>query len=255
MGGKRPERGTPGDTYKPAFFFVNACVIRGEKTVLFDTGGVLEPEDLPGFLKENGVDPGETGLIVIRRAHRDHFQPVKAWKDLSGAKVLCHKNGVDFISTGNRDNPFDFGPKAQAYPPFMEFMMTTRAADIPPVTPDIVVGDEDCDLHPPGIPGKIIYTPGHADSAIALVMDNRVVFTGDTVVDLHTIQCRGEKYPEGTNRLNRICSDEEVLKHSIRRLPEEGGYLPRRTRCAVQPHGSDGTLISRAELQGSHLSA
>ena len=65
---------------KLTFFFVNAYAIRGEKTVLFDTGAVLEPEALPEFLNQNGVDPKEIDLIIISHAHWDHFQLVKAWR-------------------------------------------------------------------------------------------------------------------------------------------------------------------------------
>lgn len=224
---------------KLTFFFVNAYAIRGEKTVLFDTGAVLEPEALPEFLNQNGVDPKEIDLIIISHAHWDHFQLVKAWKDLTGAKVLCHKSAVNFISTGNKDNPFDFGPKAQAYPPFMEFMMSTRAVDIPPVTPDIVVGDEDFDLHPYGIPGKVIYTPGHADSALSLILDDRIAFTGDTVVDLHTIQCLEDKYPENSLSLNWICHDEEAIRNSVKRLLDEADTF----------YGGHGVSFTREDFQ------
>lgn len=203
---------------KLTFFFVNAYVIKGEKTVLFDTGAVIDPAELPAYLEENGVDPKEIDMIIVSHAHWDHFQLVKAWKDLTGAPVICHKNAVDFLTTGNKENPFDFGPKALAYPPFTEFMMSTRAVDIPTVTPDIIVDDEGLDLHPYGFAGRIIYTPGHADSAIALVLDDGTAFTGDTVVDLQTVQPLSELYAPGSLSLNWICSDEELIKQSVRKL-------------------------------------
>lgn len=204
---------------KLTFFFVNAYVIKSEnKTVLFDTGAVIDPAELPAYLEQNGVDPKEIDLIILSHAHWDHFQLVKAWKDLTGAPVLCHKNGLDYITTGNKDMPFDFGPKAQAYPPFIEFMMTTRAVDIPPVQPDIVIGDEGYDLHDFGFPGKVIYTPGHSDAAISLILDDGTAFTGDTVVDLHTIACLEDVYPEGTYSLNWICGDEDAIKASVKKL-------------------------------------
>lgn len=202
---------------KLTYFFVNTYLIRGEKTVLFDAGAVLEPEALPGFLEENGVDPKEIDLIVISHAHWDHIQLLKAWKELTGAKIVCHKNTAEHLIAG-KNSQFNFGAEAQAYPPYIEFMVTTAVNEFPPVTPDIVMGDEDFDLHPYGIQGKLIYTPGHADSSIALVMDDRSAFIGDSIVDLHAIQCLTEEYPEITPSLNWICHDKELLKKSARRL-------------------------------------
>ena len=51
---------------KMTFFFVNSYVIiAGDKTVLFDCGAILEPEKLPAFLEEQGVDPKDIDLIIL----------------------------------------------------------------------------------------------------------------------------------------------------------------------------------------------
>ena len=223
------------------FFFVNAWIIKGEKTVLFDTGAVVEPDQLEGFLAENGVDPKEIDYIVISHAHWDHFGLVQKWKELSGAKVICHKNAVEFLKTGKKDFPFDFNytPAPEQYELFKNFMMTTRMMEIPPVDPDIVIGDEGLDMHEYGIPGKLMYTPGHADSAIALVMDDRTCFTGDTIVDLHTIQCLEEFYPEGSYSLNWIRMDNDTIADSVRKLLE----------VADNFNGGHGVPYTRADIE------
>ncbi len=243
---------------KLQFFFVNAYVIKGEKTILFDTGAVIPPEALPGFLEENGVDPKEIDLIVISHAHWDHAQLAKAWKDLTGAKILCHKNAVEALKTGKTG--FVFGTKAKeyqplswmvgmfnlpptkalTYQPFIDFMESTAPPSLDPVEPDIIMGDEDFDLHPYGIPGKLIYTPGHTDTAITLVTDDRIAFTGDTIVDLHTIQCLECVFPEGTYSLNWINNGDDMIKNSVIKLLEEadtfyGGHGVTFTRDEVEP--------------------
>ena len=235
---------------KLIFFFVNAYVIKGEKTILFDTGCLLPPDQLAGYLAENGVDPKEIELIVISHAHFDHCMLASAWKELTGAKILCHKNAAECLKTGKL-KPFHFNERAKnyqplswamgmfgapptkffTYQPYIDFMESTGLLEVPPAETDIVMGDEDFDMHPYGIPGKLIYTPGHSDSAISLVLDDRRAFTGDTIIDLHTVQCLECVYPEGTYSLNWICDDDETLKKSAKRLLEEadvfcGGHGP-----------------------------
>lgn len=225
---------------KMTFFFVNAYVIKtGDTTILFDCGAILDPKDLPGFLEEQGVDPADIDLIIVSHDHFDHMQLLGAWKELTDAKVLCHRNAVQFLETGEKENLFTFGERAQAYPPFMEFMEESFELPTPRVKPDIVIGDEDYDLHDQGIPGKIIYTPGHTDSHISLVLDDRTAFSGDTFLDWHTVQPIADMYPTRTVGFNWVCENLEQAKASTRRLLEEADLF----------YGGHGDPYTREEVE------
>ena len=243
------------------FFFVNAYVItEGEHTILFDTGLLLPPEQIAGLCAENGVDPKKIELIVISHGHYDHCMLAAAWKELTGAKVLCHKDAVDYLRTGKKSPLFTYGERAKnyqplswmqgmfnvpptqavTYQPFIDFMESTAVTEIPTCEPDIVIGDEDFDLHPYGISGKLIHTPGHDDSAIALVTDDRKAFTGDTILDLHTVQCLECVYPEGSYSFNWINSGEDIIKNSVKRIVAEAdtyyaGHGGPYTREMIEP--------------------
>ena len=243
------------------FFFVNAYVItEGEHTILFDTGLMLPPEQLPGLCAENGIDPKKIELIVISHGHYDHCMLASAWKELTGAKVLCHKDAVDYMRTGVKSPLFTYGERAKnyqplswmqgmfnvpptaavTYQPYIDFMESTAPPCIPTCEPDIIIGDEDYDLHPYGISGKLIHTPGHDDSAIALVTDDRKAFTGDTILDLHTVQCLECVYPEGTYSFNWINNGEDIIKNSVKRIVEEAdiyyaGHGGPYTREMIEP--------------------
>ena len=225
---------------KMTFFFVNSYVIKaGDITVLFDCGAILEPEKLPAFLEEQGVDPKDIDLIILSHEHFDHMQLLGAWKMLTDAPVLCHKNAEEFLKTSTKENLYVFGEKALEYQPFMDFMDESFKLPVPQVTPDIIVGDEDYDLHDWGFPGKIIYTPGHTDSHIALVMDDRTAFTGDTFLDWHTVQPLAEMYPDRTVGLNWIVEKPEEAIKSVRRLLE----------LADTFYGGHGDTYTREEVE------
>lgn len=225
---------------KMTFFFVNSYVIKaGDKTVLFDCGAILEPEKLPAFLEEQGVDPKDIDLIILSHEHFDHMQLLGAWKKLTDAPVLCHKNAEEFLKTSTKKNLYVFGEKALEYQPFMDFMDESFKLPVPQVTPDIVVGDKDYDLHDWGFPGKIIYTPGHTDSHIALAMDDRTAFTGDTFLDWHTVQPLAEMYPDRTVGLNWIVESPEKAKESVRRLLEVADTF----------YGGHGDTYTREEVE------
>lgn len=240
--------------------FVNFYVIRGEKTILFDTGAFLSPDQMKALLEENGIDPKEIELIVIGHGHYDHCMLAKAWKEMTGAKILCHKNAADYMRTGKKVPMFEYNQRAKdyqplkwmigmfnipptqmlTYQPYIDFMDSTTPPCIDTIEPDILIGDEDYDLHPYGIPGKLIYTPGHADSSITLVTDDRIAFSGDNVLDLHVIQCLECIYPKGTYSLNWINYDEELLAASVRKVLEYadtwyGGHGEPLTREMIEP--------------------
>ena len=223
-------------------YFVNGYVVRDEKVVLFDTGALFEPEQLPGLLEHMGATPEEVEYIVISHAHYDHCMLAKAWKELTGAKIICHEKTAEALRDGNAKGRFHYGPKCYEDRRYINFMEDTTPPTIPTVEPDIVFGDEGLDMHPYGINGKIIHTPGHDDSHIALVRDNRTALTGDSVYDLHGVGCFTEdpRFPEGSYSLNWICTDEELLKDSVRKILEGadifyGGHGAPMSRDVVEP--------------------
>ena len=48
-----------------------------------------------------------------------------------------------------------------------------------PVKVDITLGNEDFSLEPFGIPGKVLYTPGHTLGSVSVLLDTGDTFVGD----------------------------------------------------------------------------
>ena len=54
---------------------------------------------------------------------------------------------------------------------------------IPPTDVDIVLGNDDFSLRDYGIPGTVIYTPGHSSGSVSILLDTGDVFVGDLAMN------------------------------------------------------------------------
>ena len=53
---------------------------------------------------------------------------------------------------------------------------------IPATSVDIVLGDEEFSLTEYGIPGKIMYTPGHSKGSVSVLLETGEAFVGDLAI-------------------------------------------------------------------------
>lgn len=188
----------------------NVFVIRDEKTIMIDTGCYRNKAGLLNELILMGVDPKEISLIVVTHGHFDHCGNLQVLKELTSAPILAHKNAVEFLETGKFA---PYCPRGEWGEMFLD-AVSDSPLDLPSgITPDIIIGDEDFDLNKYGIHGKIIYSPGHVNSNISVVLDSGEAFCGDTII------VNPFNDFKGTGAL--FCDDREALNKSIERLYKE----------------------------------
>ncbi len=188
----------------------NVHVIKDEKTIIVDTGTYRNKAGMLNELRAMGVDPKEVSLIILTHGHMDHCANVNVLKELTGAPVLAHKNAVKFLETGEFD---PYVPRGEWGKMFFDFVKD-NPVDLPdPITPDIIVGDEDFDLSAYGVHGKVIYTPGHVNSNITVLLDSGEAICGDTII------INPFNGFNGTGAL--FCDDREALDRSLERLFKE----------------------------------
>lgn len=83
-----------------------------------------------------------------------------------------------------------------------------------PVKTDLTVGDEGLPLDDYGIPGRILYTPGHTVGSLSVLLDSGEAFVGDLAMN---------KFPLRRNPgLPVLADDIEKVKDSWRNLMELG---------------------------------
>ena len=54
---------------------------------------------------------------------------------------------------------------------------------IPETNVDIVIGNEGFSLNEYGIPGKVIYTPGHSSGSVSILLETGEAFVGDMAMN------------------------------------------------------------------------
>jgi glyoxylase-like metal-dependent hydrolase (beta-lactamase superfamily II) len=86
----------------------------------------------------------------------------------------------------------------------------------PATNVDVVVGDEGLSLAEYGIPGRVIYTPGHSMGSVSVLLDSGDAFVGDSAVNRFPLRLSpGLPLPIFAENL-------QILKKSWLRLLEQG---------------------------------
>lgn len=203
----------------------NAFFLVGDSgAVMVDSGTAEGTEFVRQSLSDAGLKPEDIKLIIISHAHVDHFYNIPAMREVTGAPVLCHKNGAETLING-------LFPDVDGRTAPGKLIMEKQREEgepvpyCPKVTPDILV-EGDTDLSPWGIDGKLLYTPGHSDSDMTVVLDNGAILAGDMIAappitgipGLAYLAYRGE---EATPQI--IQSAEKVLEHATVVYSGHGG--------------------------------
>lgn len=174
----------------------------GTKCVIIDPASKL----IIKKVEEQGLEPV---AILLTHGHFDHIKGVQPFKDIN-VPVYIHKADADKCTGEDKDA--------------MDLLNRFR---IVPFTPDKFVEDgEELDFC--GLKIKVIHTPGHSAGGVCYVIDNQVIFSGDTL------------FLDSYGRYDFRDSSLEALKHSIKEklFKLEGDYM-------VYPgHGNSTTLLN-----------
>ncbi|MBE9512102.1 MAG: MBL fold metallo-hydrolase [Bacteroidetes bacterium] len=159
----------------------NCYIIRHEGMILIDSGVPKKVGSFKKALDKLNISADEIQLILITHAHWDHIGSAKEIKELTGAKLALHYNEKEWLEKSAIHIPPGVTRWGCTFSKIMSLL--TKNMKIKSARVDITLTDNDFPLADWGIPGKIIYTPGHSPGSVSLLLDSGDAFVGDLAMN------------------------------------------------------------------------
>ncbi|WP_116245968.1 MBL fold metallo-hydrolase [Nocardiopsis sp. FIRDI 009] len=207
-----------------------AYAIRGERTVLVDTGFADGEDRLLGRLVKAGVSPASISLVVLTHCHPDHAGGAAGLRRRLGVPVAVHEAEVSWARSGTSEFYAPLGL-------FGRVLRRTLDTGFPAFTPDVVLRDG-ADLAAHGVPVDVLHTPGHTPGSITLLhRDGGEALVGDLLAGSMTRRDRpGPPF---------LAQDTGSIRQSVRRV------LDTRPTRFLFGHGRPASAASVRRLLGS----
>ena len=151
----------------------NAFLLKGDKSILIDSGS---PGDLPALerkLQKAGVRLAEIELLVLTHAHFDHAGNAAAIRRYSGCKVIAHESEQAFLEHGENAVILPYNLIGKLMNPFVHIPFA-------PTQVDMLVKDS-FDLNIYGVEAQIVSTPGHTRGSISVITAGGEAIVGDLI--------------------------------------------------------------------------
>lgn len=158
----------------------NCFLLHGEKTILVDAGAEGQQKTFVNRLQKLNVDPKDISLILLTHGHWDHIGTLHPIQQLTGAKVAVHHRDQAWVETGKPDFPNGVNGYGRIMSAAAKSLLKIN---LPPVKVDIVLDDNGMSLAEYGIPGKVVYTPGHSMGHVSILLDSGDAIVGDMAMN------------------------------------------------------------------------
>jgi hydroxyacylglutathione hydrolase len=153
----------------------NSFLVRAQRTMIVDTGN---PGHAPRILRrmaQLGIAPRSVSLILLTHGHLDHFGSVHELKAATGAPVAIHRLDAPAVRTGINPPIRPSCPMGHVLKPFFQLRRIAGCE------PDLMI-DESFSLESFGVPGPIVFTPGHTPGSISVFLSGGELLAGDLLL-------------------------------------------------------------------------
>lgn len=150
----------------------NVFALRGERTILIDTGNPGSGPAIITWLAQHGIGAQDLALIVLTHGHLDHWGSAKALRDQFGVPIAIHRADAVWLRRGH--NPRDMRPTGLQGALLLPFILQR----VPACEPDVLI-DGPLSLHGYGVDAQILLTPGHSAGSISVLTADGACVVGD----------------------------------------------------------------------------
>jgi hydroxyacylglutathione hydrolase len=202
----------------------NCFLLRGERTILIDAGALGGMPAFVSRMKELRVDPKQIDLILLTHGHWDHITNLSNIREMSGAKVAIHGRDQFMVETG--EPPFPAG--TTLYGRMMSWSSKKLIhPHLPKIKLDMVLDDNGMSFSEYGIPGKVVYTPGHSMGHSTIILDSGEAFVGDMAMNSWFLRLT-PGLPVLADDINMVVQSwKKILPMGIKRIyPAHGKDFP-----------------------------
>ena len=131
-------------------------------------------------MEEIRLNPKDIRLIILTHGHWDHIGSLHPIQQMTGAQVAVHRFDQPWLENGRPTWPRGRTPYGKGMIWFAERLIHPN---LPPVKVDHVIDENGMSLSEYGIPGKVIYTPGHTKGHLSIILDSGEAFVGDMAMN------------------------------------------------------------------------
>jgi glyoxylase-like metal-dependent hydrolase (beta-lactamase superfamily II) len=207
------------EVYSVRSAFVNSYIIRGQRTLIIDTGVPGFGEKVLAKMEEHGIKHSDVSLIVITHGHHDHTGSAAFLKEKTGAPVAIHRDDAEALRTGENPPLYPVGAWGAVMAAGARMMKMPRVQGM---EPDLLI-DSEFDLAPYGIEGKVIPTPGHTEGSLTVLLAGGCALVGDMIF--------GGMVRKHSPNFPYLCRDKEKELKSVQML------LDRNPKIIYAGHG------------------
>ncbi len=169
------------------------------KYLLIDTGYEKHKKLFHKRLKTLNISIDDIAYVLLTHHHDDHsglLNEIKAYNP--SCRIIMHTKAIPHLQRGKDDLSKSkyINSKVDRMIKIVKRFNKEWDFAFPPykVHDNDIVINEETELKAIGIniPGKIIYTPGHSDDSISLLLDDGICFVGDAAANM--LQFLGTRY-------------------------------------------------------------
>jgi hydroxyacylglutathione hydrolase len=197
----------------PVKLGVDHCyILQGDGIIMIDGGTPGQAKHFMEALERLSIRPGDIRLIVLTHGHWDHIGSAREIKEITGAPIALHRREKDWLEKSLKPLPPGVTTWGHIFARIMAIFMPL--VHVPATDVDLVLGDAEFSLLEYGIPGQIIYTPGHSRGSVSVLLESEEAFVGDLAMSEFPLRL--------TPGLPIFAEDMQKVKESWKVLLDKG---------------------------------